>query len=133
MDLSLRQDNLSINEIDEFAILLDDTGHILLSNKKWVAYCRENLVSGAFWKSNMNYMESLQRAGKHVELRSIKEVLGGTVKNYTQMSQAGISGEPGWFLIEIKSCCMVDGTNGAILLIQKVDVNSFKEESEKLL
>lgn len=132
MDLLPRQDNISINEIDEFAILLDGTGHILLSNEKWMAYCQEAGVSEAFWKNNMNYMESLQEAGKNVELRSVKEVLDGTVKNYRQMSQAGSPGELCWFLMEIKPCYMIDGTTGAVVLIQKVDNDSFKEESEKL-
>jgi len=126
MDFLLEQHKISINETDKFAVILDGTGHILLSNEKWIAYCRKFQLPEALWKHKMNYAEWLQKAGRNVELFNIKEVLDGLVNNWTQLSPWEVFGETYWFLLEINQFRLADGLNGALVFMRQVNFCSLK-------
>lgn len=126
MDFLLKQYKISINKIDKFAVILDTTGHILLSNEKWISYCREFQLPEALWKEKRNYAEWLKKAGRNVELFNIKEVLDGLVNNWTQLSPWEVFGETYWFLLEINQFHLTDRLNGALVFIQQVNFYSPK-------
>lgn len=112
-----------INGIEKFVVVLNMEGQILLTNKKWMAYCQENEVPEALWRIHRNYLGWLKEAGRSLEFESIRQVLDGIIEDYPLLIPWETCGETHWFLLEVKPVWIANGTSGAILFKQKVKLH----------
>ncbi|MGH2319192.1 EAL domain-containing protein [Planococcus sp. SE5232] len=124
MELLKQQVQELIEERDDFVVLLDADGCVLLANDKWITYCDQHELPTAYWKTGMDYAGFLKSTGKLVEFENIQDILKGKIQKHIHLSPSHICEKTEWLSTKYRPFSLDNGSTGIILYHQPVCLQS---------
>lgn len=113
-----------IEERDDFVVLLDADGFVLLANDKWINYCLQHELQSPYWKIGMDYAGFLKETGKAAEFENIQDILKGKAQKLFHLSPFLVCGNHEWLSIKYRAFLLANGSKGIILYHQPVCLQS---------